>query len=120
MKLFVLPELLSYPSSRLHVEVQQVSDQQFYVALMATNGRGVHRVIAAYMNLSTNLDAYANDKQNFLTGIQVVRGSSRFGFFSNYFIEYVNEQMNGYRSNIFDNLQIPGLSDLGIRINLVD
>lgn len=120
MKLFVLPELLSYPSSKLHVEVQQVSDQQFYVALMATNSKGVHRVIAAYMNLNINLDGYVNNKRDFLTGVQVVRGSYRFDFFTDYFIEYVNEQMNGYRAKIFDNLQIPGLSDLGIRINLVD
>lgn len=120
MKLFVLPELLGYSSAKLHVEVQQVSNEQFYVALMATTSSGVHRVIAAYMDLQLNLDGYVNNKQNFLYGVKVVRGSSRFGFFSSYFIDYVNKQMNGYRTNIFENLQIPGLSDLGIRINLVD
>lgn len=120
-KLFVLPELLSYSSSiPLHVEVQQVSETQFYVALVAETNKGDVRVIAAYMNMKLNLDAYANDGRDFMQGVDVVRGSSRFGFFSDYFVGYVNEQMSGYRSSLFEHLQIPGLKDFGVRINLVE
>ena len=121
MQLFVLPELLSYPTGTpLHVEVQQVNDQQFYVALMATTRKGAHRVIAAYINMNLDLDGFANDNRNFLRSVQIVRGNDRFDFFTDYFIEYVNERMSGYRTSIFENLQIPALKEFGIRINLVD
>ena len=121
MQLFVLPELLSYPTGTpLHLEVQQVSDVQFYVALVAETRKGNVRVIAAYMNMRIDLDGYANNNRKFLTGVDVVRGSTRFDFFTEYFVDYVNEQMNGYRSSLFEHLEIPGLQQFGIRINLVD
>lgn len=121
LQFFVLPELLSYPTGTpLHVEVQQVSDVQFYVALVAETKKGNVRVIAAYMEMKFDLDGFANDNRDFLRGVKVVRGSSRFDFFADYFIDYVNEQMSAYRKNIFEHLQIPSLTEFGIRINLVD